>query len=191
MKDVIESQRLILRRWNEKDAGILYKLASVPEVGQGAGWPAHSDEKYSLAVIRSIFAADGEYAITLKGNTGDPIGAIGIRPGATPKRGIMREDEAEIGYWVGRNMWNRGIATEALSSLIEYGFKEVGFSRIWCGYFDGNDRSRRVMEKCGMIVHHRNEHLYNAMLKEYYNETMMCIGLKEYREIIMKKDDEL
>ncbi len=185
MKDVLESDRLILRRWTDDDAENLYKLASVPEVGKGAGWPAHSDVKYSLAVIRSIFAADGEYAITFKDNISEPIGSIGISAGAIPKRGIMREDEAEVGYWVGRNLWNRGIATEALNAVIEYGFREVGFSKIWCGYFDGNESSKHVMEKCGMIKHHRNEHLYNAMLKEYYNETMMCIGLNEY--ILMKK----
>ncbi|WP_196808721.1 GNAT family N-acetyltransferase [Butyrivibrio sp. AC2005] len=180
MIGTLKTERLVLRKWKEQDAEILYKLASDPDIGRGAGWLPHKDPGYSKAIIRSILMDDGEYAITLKGDQEIPIGSIGVRVGASPKRGIAREDEAEIGYWLGKNYWGNGYATEALSELVRYSFVEVGLSRIWCGYFDGNEKSKSVIERSGLKFHHRNEHLFNAMLKEYYNETMMCVTAEEF-----------
>jgi RimJ/RimL family protein N-acetyltransferase len=175
----IKTKRLILRKWEEKDAEILYSLASDPDIGKGAGWLPHNSADYSKAIIRSVLIDDGTYAITLKDDPGTPIGSIGVHVGASPKRGINREDEAEIGYWIGKNYWGNGYATEALTELIRYSFVEVGLSKIWCGFFDGNEKSKRVIEKSGLKYHHRNENLFNAMIKEYYNETMMCISAQD------------
>ncbi len=180
MIHMIKTERLILRKWKEKDAEILYGLACDPDIGKGAGWLPHKDADYSRAIIRTLLMDDGEYAITLKEDPESPIGSIGVRIGSSPKRGIDREDEAEIGYWLGKNYWGKGYATEALTELVRYSFVEVGLSRIWCGFFDGNERSRNVIERSGLKFHHRNEHLFNAMLKEYYNETMMCVTAQEY-----------
>ncbi|WP_026670064.1 GNAT family N-acetyltransferase [Butyrivibrio sp. AE3006] len=181
MAVTIETERLILKKWTDSDAEKLYAMACDPLVGEGAGWLPHSDVEYSRAIIRSVLTADGEFAIRLK-DTEDPIGSMGFRIGDSPKRGIENKDEAEIGYWVGRDYWNRGFATEALTELIRYLFEEVGIRRIWCGYFDGNVRSERVITKCGLKFHHRNENRYNSMLKKNYNETMMCMSAEEYFE---------
>ena len=180
MTHMIKTERLILRKWKEKDAEILYGLAKEPEIGKGAGWLPHKDPDYSKAIIRSILSEDGEFAIALKNSPENPIGSIGVRIGSCEKRGIKREDEAEIGYWIGKDYWGQGYAAEALAELIRYSFVEIGLSTIWCGYFDGNEKSKRVIEKCGLKYHHRNENLFNAMLKEYYNETMMNISAEEY-----------
>ncbi|SEK39161.1 Protein N-acetyltransferase, RimJ/RimL family [Butyrivibrio sp. ob235] len=180
MVDVIKTERLILRKWKEKDADILYRLAKNPEIGRGAGWLPHKDAEYSKAIIRAVLSDDGEYAIALKDDENTPIGSIGVRIGSCENRGIMRDDEAEIGYWLGKDYWGYGYATEALSELVRYSFTEIGLNSIWCGFFDGNEKSRNVIERCGLKYHHRNEHLYNSMLSEYYNETMMRISAEEY-----------
>ncbi|MBE5844169.1 MAG: GNAT family N-acetyltransferase [Butyrivibrio sp.] len=180
MDRVLITERLMFRKWQENDAPVLYELARVPEIGKGAGWVPHKDSDYSKAIIRTVLSGDEDYAITLKDNPQKPIGSIGLCIGSSTKRGIEREDEGEIGYWLGKDYWGNGYATEALSKLIEHCFKEVGLSRIWCSYFDGNEKSRSVLERCNLKYHHRNEKLYNSMLKEYYNETMMCISAMEY-----------
>ncbi|WP_408071073.1 GNAT family N-acetyltransferase [Butyrivibrio sp. JL13D10] len=180
MVGTLKTERLFLRKWEEKDAEILYTLASDPEIGSGAGWLPHKDAGYSKAIIRSILSDEGEYAITLKENIQCPIGSIGLRIGSSEKRGIKREDEAEIGYWIGKEFWGNGYASEALAELVRYSFVEVGLSRIWCSFFDGNEKSKNVIERNGFKYHHRNEHLFNAMLKEYYNETMMYISAEDY-----------
>ncbi len=180
MDKVLVTNRLRLRKWTEDDAQVLYELARVPEIGRGAGWLPHKDVDYSKAIIRTVLSGDGDYAITLKDDPSRPIGSIGMCIGSSLKRGIKREDEAEIGYWLGKDYWGNGYATEALSKLIDYSFKEVGLSRIWCSFFDGNEKSKNVIERCNLKYHHRNEKLYNSMLKEYYNETMMSISAMEY-----------
>ncbi len=180
MDKVITTERLILRGWRDSDANRLYCLASVPEIGRGAGWLPHKNPDYSKAIIRSILASDGEYAIVLKDAEDLPIGSIGISIGRSEKRGIMRDDEAEVGYWIGKDYWNRGYATEALSELIRIAFTDIGLNRIWCSFFDGNLQSLAVTRKCGFRYDHKNENLYNSMLKTNYNETMMSISAEEY-----------
>lgn len=180
MIGILKTERLLLRKWEEKDAEILYALAKDPDIGKGAGWLPHKDTAYSKAIIRTILMDDGEFAITLNDGEDIPIGSVGLRIGTSPNRGIERQDEAEIGYWLGKSYWGNGYATEAVAELIRYSFVEIGLSKIWCGYFDGNDRSKSVIERCGLSFHHRNEHLFNPMLKKYYDENMMCISVENY-----------
>ena len=60
-----------------------------------------------------------------------------------------RDDECELGYWVGKPFWGNGYIPEAAKALIQYGFDELNMTTIWCGYYDGNNKSKRVQEKCG------------------------------------------
>ena len=179
----LQTDRLLLRRWTEADARELFCLACDDNIARWAGWLPHTDENYSKAIIRTMLSMDGEFAITLDGASGpEIIGSIGIRFGKSPSRGILRDDEAEVGYWIGKSFWNRGYATEALTEIVRYGFEEVGASAIWCGYFDGNTASEKVINKCGLLYHHRNENLFNAMRSEHYNENMAKISLEQYRK---------
>ena len=56
--------------------------------------------------------------------------------------------EYEIGYWIGRPFWGRGYVPEAVKALLSLYFA-LGAERIWCAHAEGNDKSRRVIEKCG------------------------------------------
>ena len=56
---MIETKRLIFRRWTKEDAAALYALASDPEVGPHAGWPVHTSIEESRAVIKEYFSNDG------------------------------------------------------------------------------------------------------------------------------------
>lgn len=60
------------------------------------------------------------------------------------------DDKIEIGYAVRPKYQNQGYATEAFSAVIRALFG-MGFSCVRAGYFEGNDASRRVMEKCGLL----------------------------------------
>lgn len=66
----------------------------------------------------------------------------------------MKEDEAEIGYWIGEPYWGQGLILEGVNRCLERCFQELGCSGVWCGYYDGNEKSRRVQEKCGFSYHH-------------------------------------
>lgn len=143
----MKTNRITLRPWQESDAEALFKYASDPEVGPRAGWPVHKSLEESLDVIRNIFTNDHTWAIELN-ETGEAIGCIGYYPSDESNIGIG-EDDAEIGYWVAKPYWNKGICTEALRLMIDYSFNVKGFHTLWCDYFVDNPASGRVMEKCG------------------------------------------
>ena len=109
---MIETDRLILRPWQDSDAEALFRYASDPDVGPRAGWPPHKDIEESKRVIRDIFTNDRTWAVTLR-ETGEAIGCMGYYIHGESNIPIGEED-AEIGYWIVIPYWNRGIATEAL-----------------------------------------------------------------------------
>lgn len=143
----LETERLILRRWRDDDAGDLYRYASDPDVGPIAGWPPHQSVEESLAVIRTVLSNREDYAICLK-ETGRPIGAISLHlAGRTDM--TDEPDECEMGYWLGKPFWGRGLMPEAVRAMQRHAFEDCGMSCIWIGYYDGNERSHRVQQKCG------------------------------------------
>lgn len=176
---MIETERLILRPWEESDAEALFKYASDPEIGPIAGWQPHASVGDSLEIIRTVFAAPEIYAVVLK-ETGEPIGSCGIMFSDSLHSAAMNKDEAEVGYWIGKPYWGQGMIPEAVKALLERCFNDLMLDAVWCGYYDGNIKSKRVCEKSGFTYHHTNkdimsplgdkrtEHFY-IMTKEDYN----------------------
>ena len=143
----METERILLRPWREEDAEALYRHASDPEVGPRAGWSPHKSVDESRNIIRTLFANDHTWAIVQK-ESREPIGCICYYTPDESNIGIFPND-AEVGYWVARPYWNRGIATEALKLLIDYCFRQRGFRTLWADYFPDNQASGRMMQKCG------------------------------------------
>ena len=150
------TERLILRPWQESDAGALYRYAKDPAIGPIAGWPPHTSVEDSLHVIRTVFSAPETYAVVLK-STGEPVGSIGVMFGEGLHSAEMQANEAEIGYWIGKPYWGQGLIPEAVRRLLQRCFEDLGMAAVWCGYYDGNTKSRRVMEKCSFRSHHTEE----------------------------------
>ena len=149
---ILETGRLILRRWEEADAEELYQYAKDPAVGPIAGWPPHTSVENSREIIRDVLTAPETYAVVLK-ETGKPVGSIGIMFGKNGNA-PMGEQEAEIGYWIGVPYWGQGLIPEAVRELLRRCFEDLNCTAVWCGYYDGNLKSKRVQEKCGFRYHH-------------------------------------
>lgn len=162
---MIETERLILRKWEESDADSLYEYAKDPAVGPNAGWPPHKNIEESLNVIKTVFNGAECYAICQKGNN-IAIGAVELKLNGHTDM-TKRDDECELGYWIGKPFWGRGYMPEAAAALIKRGFEELGMTTIWCGYYDGNHKSKRVQEKLGFVYHHT----CNAVPVSRLNET--------------------
>lgn len=145
----METERILLRPWQESDAEALYKYASEPEVGERAGWPPHQSVEESLEIIRNVFRNDTTWAIELK-ETGEAIGAMGYMP-VCELNLPARKSEPLVGYWIGKPYWNKGICTEALQLMLEYIRKETSYTSLICSHFVDNPASGRVMEKCGFL----------------------------------------
>ena len=143
----METDRILLRPWRESDAATLFKYASDPEVGPRAGWPPHKSVEESLEIIRTVFRTETMWAVELK-ETGEAIGCVGYLPAAAANLEIP-SDQCEVGYWIARPYWGKGICTEAMRLVVDYCLNEKGFSVLWGTYFPSNPASGRVMEKCG------------------------------------------
>ena len=149
---MLETERLTLRAWAETDAESLYAYAKDPDIGPIAGWPAHRSKEESLNTIRHVLNGKECYAICERGSN-SPIGSIELKLNGHTDM-TDRDDECELGYWLGKPFWGRGYMPEAAREIIRHGFVDLGMSAIWCGYYDGNLKSKRVQEKVGFVYHH-------------------------------------
>ena len=143
----LETERLLLRPFTEADAADLYEYAKDPRVGPAAGWPVHKSLAESREIIATVFSAPNTFAVVDK-STGKVIGSAGF---VDRHQTVLPGPDDEIGYALNPAFWGRGLMPEAVEELLRYGFEELGLQTIWCGHYDFNDKSRRVVEKCGFI----------------------------------------
>ena len=149
---VIETERLILRAFKQTDLESFYEYASVEGVGEMAGWKHHESIDESRKIMDSFINNDKVFAICLKENN-KVIGSIGIE-----KYGL--EDALtefknyrgrELGYVLSKDYWGKGLMPEAVNAVIEYLFNDLDYDFLLCGYYNFNERSKRVQTKCGFI----------------------------------------
>ncbi len=162
--DVLMTQRLILRRWEQADAEDLYRYASDADVGPIAGWPPHKSIDESRAVIRDVLNGREAYAICLK-EDGRAIGAIELKLNGHTDL-TDRDDECEMGYWLGKPFWGRGIVPEAVTEMLRRAFEDIGMQKVWVGYYEGNSKSKRVQEKCRFRFQRKSEGVDVPLMQE-------------------------
>ena len=141
----LETERLILRPFTEADAADLYEYARDPRVGPPAGWPPHKSLEESREIIGSVFSAANTFAVVDK-PSGKAIGSAGF---VGRHQTLLPGPDDEIGYALNPEFWGRGLMPEAVRELLRYGFEDLGLRTIWCNHWEQNQKSRRVIEKCG------------------------------------------
>ena len=143
----LTTERLVLRPWRETDLEDLYEYARVDGVGQMAGWLPHENPAESRAVLQMFMNGKKTFAVEYAGKV---VGSLGIE--------IYREDHypqlaqlrgREIGYALAKDCWGKGLMTEAVRAVINYLFEQIDLDFLVVSHFAHNDRSRRVIEKCG------------------------------------------
>lgn len=155
---ILETERLILRPWKEADAADLYEYAKDDRVGPAAGWLPHTSVENSREIIRTVLSAPETYAVCRK-EDGKAIGSVGLMIGGK-SNACLPETQGEIGYWIAVPFWGQGLIPEAVRELIRRAFVDLRLEALWCGYFEGNEKSKRVQEKCGFTYHHTNQDVY-------------------------------
>ncbi|GAB1475455.1 hypothetical protein MASR2M70_02870 [Bacillota bacterium] len=179
---MLETERLILRPWNEGDAESLYAYAKDPQVGPIAGWPVHTSIENSRDIIKSVLAVPENYAVCFKEDN-VAIGCVGLVIGG--KSNIkLPDDEGEIGYWIGVPFWGRGLIPEAVNRLMLRAFEDLNIKKLWCGYFDGNIKSKRVQEKCGFKHKYTLKDIEWRLMNDIRTEHISCITLEEWNQAI-------
>jgi RimJ/RimL family protein N-acetyltransferase len=155
-KILLETERLVLRRFTEDDADNLYDLDSDPDVMRylsgGAPTPRELIEADILPRFCSYderFPAFGFWAAIDKAS-GDFVGWFSFRP-----TGEADPREVGLGFRLRKAAWGQGYATEGVRALVRLGFTELGVERVMATTYEHNLASRRVMEKAGMALSRR------------------------------------
>ena len=175
---ILHTKRLILRPWEETDAGSLYEYAKDDRVGPIAGWPPHTSTENSREIIKTVLSAPETYAVCLKEDN-RAIGSIGLMTGEKSNLPLP-DTEGEIGYWIGVPFWGQGLIPEAAAELIRHAFEDLLLTALWCGYFEGNERSRRVQEKCGFSYHHTDKDVYWKLMDDIRTEHITRLTKEEW-----------
>jgi len=178
---IIETPRLLLRELSQKDTDDVFEYASIPEVTNYLVWYPHQFIQDSIDFIN--FAKDQfvknisiiwgiEFKEELK-----LIGTIDLR------NTQLINNCGEIGYVISNKYWNKGIMTEALKSVIMFGFNDMKLNRIEAHCESENIGSSRVMEKAGMQFEgllrekiyiknkYRSMKMYSILKSEYIDQS--------------------
>jgi ribosomal-protein-alanine N-acetyltransferase len=171
----LETPRLLLRPWAEEDADDLYEYARDPRVGPAAGWPAHKSREESAEIIRTVFSAPHVFAVAWK-ESGKVIGSAGY---VDRHQTLLPGPDDEIGYALNPAYWGRGLMPEAVRELLRYGFEDLGLRTVWCGHDERNDKSRRVIEKCG-FRYRMTERSYSELMGEERTSLLYALTRDEW-----------
>ena len=162
----IETERLLLRPFRESDAEAFFECCQNPNIGNNAGWKPHGSLEESQEILRSVFISQsGIWAIILK-EDGRLIGSVGII--SDPKR--ENPQARMLGYWLDESHWGKGYMTEAVQSVLDYGFNTLQLSLITANCYPHNKRSQQVLKRHGFIYEgtlHQAELTYDGHLYDH------------------------
>ncbi len=140
-----DTKSLYFTHWNLNDKQELFTLAQDEEVGTNSGWKPHTTIEDSKNAIEKAYLNSYSYALRLKSNN-NIVGHISLLPDQYSLLKIGK-NEAEIGFWIGKDYWNNGYISEALTSILYYAFKKIHYKKIWGGCLDKNKVSEHLFIK--------------------------------------------
>ena len=119
------------------------------------------------------------YAVCLKEDS-KPIGAIELMLGGSSVNELKSADECELGYWIAKPFWGQGLIPEAARELLRRAFEDLGMSKVWCGCYEGNEKSKRVQEKLGFKYQYTRNDVFVPASDETRTEIMSCMTKEEW-----------
>ena len=165
----IETERLILRPFSQSDLEDFYAYASVPGVGEMAGWPHHQSIETSKTVLQSFVANKDVFALFHKTDR-KVIGSLGLHSSWTNEDKQYKNLKAkEIGYVLAKDYWGQGLVPEAVTAVIDYRFENFDVEAFSIGHFVENIQSKRVIEKCGFTFIKKSQY-YSKQLNRRYDD---------------------
>jgi [ribosomal protein S5]-alanine N-acetyltransferase len=171
----LRTERLLLRPWRFSDLDDAFANASDPEWARylwrvPQPYTRRDAEEFIAGAVAGGWNGQALFAIELEGHA---VG--GVRLGIVDPAGMT----ASIGYNVARPHWGRGIATEAVSAVLRYGFETLKLHRIFATADERNLASIRVMQKLGM-KHEATLRRHRYYRGEHADEVHYGILAQEY-----------
>lgn len=146
---MLQSERLTLRRFTSADAAVFFRINSEPALVQYTARAALTSLAEAAATLESEhFRGDesaglGRFACVEK-STGKVVGIVGLRP-------APEHESFAFGYRILPEYWGQGFATEAATTLLQYGYHQLKLDNILATVFPENKASVRVLEKLGLV----------------------------------------
>ncbi|MDQ0160755.1 GNAT family N-acetyltransferase [Alkalibacillus salilacus] len=171
----IETPRLKFRKYKNDDFNYLYSLLSDPEMVRYIGEGNIKDKQETNRFFKWIYSTYnvgpdmGLMVLESKGDN-SPIGHAGLVP-----QTVDGVEELEIGYWVSRDHWGKGYATEAAQALKDYGFNHLDKNRLVSLIQPNNIASKKVADKIGMnfdkeiVLQDHKVHIHSILKDNYFD----------------------
>lgn len=142
----LETNRLILRPFRERDAEDFFAYASLPDVGPNAGWKPHESIEESRKILRGFLEEDEVWALEDKISR-KVIGSLGLHADS----GRSNPKSRMMGYCLSPAFWGKGLMPEAADRALRFAFEDLGLDLVWVTHYPFNSRSKRVIEKLGFV----------------------------------------
>lgn len=172
---ILDTERLILRRMKVDDAEDMFDYARRADVTKYLIWECHADVGYTREYLQFVQKQyeEGEFYdwAIIDRASGRMIGTCGFTSFDDDN------NSAEIGYVLNPDFRGRGLMPEAINEILKFGFLRLNLNRIEAKYMEGNDASRRVMEKCGMSF--EGTHRSSMYIKGSYRTVSVCAILRD------------
>jgi RimJ/RimL family protein N-acetyltransferase len=138
----IRGEAVDLHTIEEEDLPFLREWVNDPRVWRGIDRATPSNATQQRAFYEEVVCDEGSVTLLLCAD-GTPVGMVGLE-------GIdERAGSAEVGYWVVPDERGQGYATEAVALVVDHGFEELRLHRVAARVHEGNEASRRVLERVG------------------------------------------
>lgn len=163
----LETERLLLRRLVKADAPLLWRMRNSDAVMQYIDRPRQKDveetEQFIAMIDENIDSNSNiNWGIYLKTNPEQLIGTIGFY------RNQPEHHRGEIGYMLDNQFWQKGIMSEALQKVVDYGFHTIGFHTIEANINPDNEASRAILLKHGFVkeAYFKENYLHNGVFTD-------------------------
>lgn len=132
-----------LRPWTLADIDSLVRYANNANIAQFMtdGFPHPYTQENAENFIAFAIKDDPIHIFAIDVN-GEAIGGIGLHP----QNDIQRKN-AELGYWLGEPFWGKGIMSQAIKQIVNFGFQSYDIDRIFARPFGSNTASQRILER--------------------------------------------
>lgn len=157
----IETERLTIRPFTEKDTDDVYEYCAQAGIGEGAGWPARESREQTSEILAGWIQDGYKYAIVWR-ETGKVIGHIA----ADPDSEEGRADTRELGCALNQKFHRQGIMTEAVRAMADTLFQD-GIAYLWACCFQHNIPSKGMIEKCGFLFQQEGSYVSEVLCKTF------------------------
>lgn len=162
----LETDRLLLRPVNQNDLSDIHEIAVDPEIAATAGFPLSENLEMSTKRMLEYMDDNETLAVVLKENN-KMIGTVSLQKRDWTTYPLDRSLKGrEFGFDLNRHYWGRGLMPEAIKAVCNYCFTELDYDFLTAGYFLGNAKSARAIEKCGFVFLFEGEHEHPGFWKK-------------------------